>query len=356
VSQTPEGTASPTLAADYFDGQSAQAHPVQLQLLLGVLHISGEAIALQVPARQVSWPERQRHGARQAYLPGHGMLVGPDAQAWDAWAAASGVRQSLMVHWMQSWRGVMLATVMMVALIAITWVWGVPLAARGVVAMIPPAVDAKLGEGALEQIEQQWLKPSAIPAESQAALRARFDIAARKAWADHALGRAPLPPYQLVFRGTPEHGIGANAFALPGGTIIVTDDMVKLLDDRPDVLMGVLGHELGHLRHRHGMRMLVQATALAGISSLVVGDFSALLAAAPVLLGQAAYSRDAEFEADQDAAHLMRTNGTSPEAFAVLFERMRAQRKDKGKTGSGPLIGLASHPPDEERVKRMTGR
>ncbi|OYU72188.1 MAG: hypothetical protein CFE45_40815, partial [Burkholderiales bacterium PBB5] len=59
-----------------------------------------------------------------------------------------------------------------------------------------------------------------------------------------AAGRAPAA----------DDGV-ANALALPGGTLIVTDAMVRLLADRPDVLVGVFGHELGHLQHRHGMRL-----------------------------------------------------------------------------------------------------
>ena len=82
-----------------------------------------------------------------------------------------------------------------------------------------------------------------------------------------------MPRHRLVFR---KSRIGPNAFALPGGTMVMTDQLVELVDHDDAVLTGVLAHELGHLQARHGMRMLVQATAIGAVSSLVFGDFSAL--------------------------------------------------------------------------------
>src|SRR4030095_10063794 len=114
--------------------------------------------------------------------------------------------------------------------------------------------------------------------------------------------------------------IGPNAFALPGGTIILTDDLVKRVGADEAVLIGVLGHELGHLRHRHGMRMLIEVGALGAIASVLVGDFSTLLASMPVWLGQAAYSRDAEREADAEAVRVLRASGASPAVMVGFFE------------------------------------
>ena len=71
--------ALPALAAHYFDGQQAKPQAVHLTVQGGQLHIDGDGVALRVPVRRVSWPERQRHGTRQAYLPGHGMLSHADA-------------------------------------------------------------------------------------------------------------------------------------------------------------------------------------------------------------------------------------------------------------------------------------
>ena len=152
-------------------------------------------------------------------------------------------------------------------------------------------------------------------------------------------------PWRLEFRAA-DRALGPNALALPGGTIIVTDAMMELLADRPDALLGVLGHEWGHVRHRHGMQSLARATLVGGLASLVLGDFSSLLAAAPALLAQLSYSREFEREADAESVRLLRSAGHSPAAMAEFFKRVR------GLPGRRPVpIALASHPDDEERVR-----
>ncbi|HWH83980.1 MAG TPA: M48 family metallopeptidase, partial [Burkholderiaceae bacterium] len=196
-------------------------------------------------------------------------------------------------------------------------------------------------------------------AERQQALRAAFAHALAQAGPELA-----RTPYDLRFHASPARGaggrggIGPNAFALPGGTIVVTDEMLALLQGRDDVLIGVLGHELGHVRRRHGMRLLVQTTLIATASSLAWGDFSSVLAAAPALLGQRSYSRDFEREADTDAITLLQANGLSPALMVELFERLAAQRSGAQRdTEHRPAvdlgIALASHPDDAERIARF---
>lgn len=343
----------PPLNADYFDGLSAQARPVRLSRQGAELVIDGDGLQRRVPWRRVSWPERSRHGQRQAYLPDHGLLVAGDAAAWDDWLAAHGGGPGWVNRWILSWRGVLAALVLALALAPLAWLWGLPALARGMLTFVPASVDLQLGQAALAQIEREMLRPTALPEAQQAQLRQRFAQAVQRADAQRQRrGQPPLPAYVLHFRATPEPGIGPNAFALPGGQIVITDALVRLLADRPEVIDGVLAHELGHIQHRHGMRLLVQGAVVSGVSALVLGDVSSLLAALPVLLGHAAYSRGFEFEADADAARLLRANGHSPEVMALLFERLRAGQASKGGQIELP-IGLATHPPDAERVRRM---
>jgi Zn-dependent protease with chaperone function len=131
---------------------------------------------------------------------------------------------------------------------------------------------------------------------------------------------------------------------------------VNLLDPRNDILLGVLGHELGHVQLRHGMRMVAQASLIGVATSLAWGDFSSVLAAAPALLGQAAYSRDFEREADAQAITLLRANGISPTVMIELFARLTASRAatagaPQADPSSGAGIAFASHPRDAERVR-----
>jgi predicted Zn-dependent protease len=330
------------IACDYFDGLSARPRPVRLRLEAGWLVIAGEHGDTRVKLADVQWPERRRHGPRVTHLRGGGSLHCADATGWDAWLRAQGRRESWVVKAQQSWRATLVAALMLVAVCAALYVWGLPLAARGTLAFVPPSVDAQLGETALQAMrERGLLQPSAVPPAQQQRLAAALNAALAKAYG------AGAPTLRLHFHKT---RFGPNAFALPGGEVVVTDELVTLLEGKDELLLGVLAHEAGHLLHRHGMRTLVQTTLLSSVTALAFGDFSSVLAGAPALLGHMAYSRDFEREADAESIRVLKANGLSPALMATVFERLHAERE---KRGGAPGIALASHPADAERIKRF---
>ena len=409
------------LPAEYFDGLSARARHVHLRIAHGHLHIEPDHAhpladdhavdpavdpaahhaadpvaapagpALRLALTEVRWPERTRHGGRIAHFNAGGSVRALDAGAWDAWLRAAGIKESGVVAAQQSWRRTGAAVLLLLALAAAGFQWGVPWLARAVLAAVPASADGAIGDAALRSFDATLLLPSSVPAARQQAVRAAFALAVARTY---PAGRRPV--WELHFHtsprlgmdadakapkaasaagatstpsaanpanppGPPQTRLGPNAFALPGGAIVVTDEMLQLLTGRDDVLTGVLGHELGHVRRRHGMRLLVQATLIGTAASIAWGDFSAVLAAAPALLGQSAYSRDFEREADDDAITLLRANGLSPAVMVELFERLAASRPaaggaDKGVDKGSAFdlgIALASHPADAERMQRF---
>lgn len=353
-------------AAEYFDGAQARARPVRLRLDGDALCIDGDGVRLRVPRRAVQWPERQRHGARQAYLPGGALLHSADGPGWDAWARGAGQRDGLAVRLQQSWRATLAALLATVLALGAAWRWGLPVAADAVAKGLPAALERQLGDAALAQMDGRWLHPSNLPSARAQALRDRLADALR-----HDPQGLGAVPWRLdLRRASPPAGAAsasppaalrryANAFALPGGQLIVTDELAELLADRPDVLLGVLGHEVGHLRHRHATRLVVRGTLLAGLAALVVGDTSSLLAVAPAALGQAAYSRDFELQADTEAARLLRAERIPPRVMAELFARLHPAAApghpapDDQAGLAGWVAAFASHPPDAERIARM---
>ena len=206
-------------------------------------------------------------------------------------------------------------------------------------------------------IDDRLMRPSRLPADEQNRLRAAL------AQALSVLPAGSVPAWQLVFR---KSRIGPNAFAVPGGTLVMTDELVELVDRDAQVITAVLAHEMGHVRHRHGLRMLVQATVLSGLASVVLGDFSALLAGVPVLLGQASYSREAEREADTEAVRILQAAGISPLVMVSLFGKLEKNRQSQEAEAGGATpartqeptaqdawlgIAFASHPSDAERIR-----
>lgn len=340
---------SPLLPADYFDGRSARAHKVTLQRLGDELVIAGEGVSRRATLREVQWPERTRHGVRIANLPGGGSVQCADSAAWDAWMRSGGPSESWVVTLQQSWRGVFAALAFTAALLVGIYQWGLPWVAQTVVAWVPAHVDETVGAAAMESLDEHLMKPTELSAEAQQRLRSAF------ARAVASLPPEEVPPHRIEFR---KSRIGPNAFALPGGTIVMTDELVKKMAGDDTALVGVLAHELGHVRHRHGLRMLVQVGALGAMSALVLGDFSALLAGVPVWLGQASYSRDAEREADAESARVLKAAGLSPLAMVRFFEAMAhrdaKQSGDEGRGGADDSllgIAIASHPADAERIE-----
>lgn len=325
------------LELTYFDGHSARPQQARIWLADGRLYLCALA-ERSYPLRQVQWPERQRHGQRQALLPDGGVLSCDEPSAWDAWAQASGLSDSLTVRWMQSWRGALAAAVLLPLLLLGLWRWGAPLVADVALHYLPPAVEAAVGEQAFMHIEKLWLAPSKLDPARQQRLRERFEALL------HASGM-PQPGYRLHFRAASK-ALGPNALALPGGDIILTDALVELLHDHEDGVLGVLAHELGHVKHRHGMRLMIQAGLLGAGIGLFVGDYATLMSLVPTALAHAGYSRDAERQADQHARELLRAAGVSTQGMLVFFERLQA--RDPASRAVLP-IAFSSHPSDASR-------
>src|SRR5690606_2182906 len=130
------------------------------------------------------------------------------------------------------------------------------------------------------------LRPSRLPAERRAALQDRF--------AELVAGLPREADYRLDFRYAA--AIGPNAFALPGGQILMTDQLVELAE-RDEELLAVLAHEAGHHEHRHGLRGALEDSAVLVVIGFMFGDVSgagSLSVSVPTLLLQTGFSRDHE--------------------------------------------------------------
>ncbi|MQQ08226.1 M48 family metalloprotease [Epibacterium sp. SM1979] len=153
-------------------------------------------------------------------------------------------------------------------------------------------------------------------------------------------------PFTLIFREMP--GMGANAAALPGGTIIVSDELVTRYGDDPTVIAGVLAHEMGHVVEQHGLKQLYRALTVYALITLVAGDVGPILENV-LLEGQTlaslSYSRKHELSADRFAVDLLYKSGFSPEGLQRLF-------KDVEET-DGENSWFATHPSSAERLKQI---
>jgi Zn-dependent protease with chaperone function len=229
-----------------------------------------------------------------------------------------------------------------ITFVVIAYLYAVPLAARLVVMLVPSSVDETIGTVSFESMDGDVIRPSKLPTAEQARLRTAF------ARAIDAADGPSAAPTRLEFRSG---DIGPNAFALPGGRIVMTDELVSLVGGNNEVIVGVLAHEYGHVRARHGVRMVAQSALLALAMSMVFGDVSSVLAGASRMLGEQAYSRDAEREADAESVRVMRAAGISPRVMVQFFDTLASKKLGSSR---GPAIAFASHPADAERIEFFT--
>lgn len=351
------------LATVYFDGRSAQAQAAMLRVHQSSLQVLLGAATLEVPLSRVKWSERTRYGRRSAHLPDQAVLQCDDPVAWDAWRQAHGITDPAIVAIQQSWAWAIGFAIGLVLLLAAAYQWGLPALAKGMVAITPYSMDDKFGNLVLARIDEELVQPSEIPSAKQDAIRLAFEqaLAVQKP--------TELTPWRLEFR---KWKLGPNAFALPGGTVVLTDDMVDLVEGDTRVLVAVLGHELGHLHHRHGMRVLVTVSAIGVVTSVLWGDFSWALATVPTWLAKADYSRNAEREADAYALDVLNAAGIPPSAMVTLFDKLKAKREAESKKGRAKdkengtrdkeggadhwlAIAFSSHPGDAERIAFFQG-
>jgi Zn-dependent protease with chaperone function len=345
------------LRGRWFDGRSSAARAVAVRLQPGP---RGPSLALQAqegPALllrhdQVRWPERWSAGQLPRKLVidlgASGSLELDDTAGWQQALAAAGHRGTLAQAMQTRW-SVLLAVLLAAALLLLAFYrWGTPWAATQLTRQVPAGWESELSQRVLHDLDARWLQPSQLARERQDRVRARFDAIARDV--PRTLRRYPAyePRFTLQFR----RGMGANAFALPGGTVVVTDGIVELADRKglgDDALAGVLAHEIGHVLNRHATRLVVEQGVLNVGLGLALGDVSWLLSTGGSLLTGLAYRRGHETEADCFAVAVLRRTGTPTQPMADLLLQIDAGAKED----AGWMEALSSHPATGERARAL---
>lgn len=334
--------------AIYFDGRTSQPRQVIVRwhAFDSVLEVSGDGVALRVPQREVTVESRLGRGPRFIRFTDGGRCEVADNEGLDAviatWDTGRGGAWLNRVE--NSWLYVMLAVLMLTALGWAAIQFGLPWGARKIAFMLPAGITRQLGDQTLAALDQTMFKPTKLTHERQLALQAEF----KRFLASVGDSAA----YNIEFRSAEE--MGANALALPSGTIIITDELVMLAEDDREIL-GVLAHECGHVQHRHALRGVLQNSAVFVVIALVTGDVSSATAfggALPTFLLQTRFSREFEREADAHAIVTLRAAKIDPEYLARMLERLGKQHDSSVEKALG-YIG--SHPPTQERINTIKG-
>jgi len=323
----------------YYDGRSAARTPVRVRVLGDRLHVVGERVDLQVPVADVAADSPIASGPRTLQLPDGAQLRSADPAVNALFASTS--RLETLVHGLeQRWPSLGA----LVAIAVFGWwaiVHGLPLAGEAIARQIPERADAAIGEQALVTIDRMC-QPTRLSPQMQERLERDF----ARLVADLGDGHR----YRLHLRNCP--ALGPNAFALPGGPIVLTDQLADFGRDFSE-MTAVLAHEVGHVRLRHGLRTLLQGAGLAALLSTLAGDAAAITSIAvtvPTVILQSGYSREFEDEADTFALARLKQIGVSPRAFAEILQRIDQARPGKGARGTRDYF--STHPLTAARVER----
>jgi Zn-dependent protease with chaperone function len=332
------------VTAGYFDGRQSLRRQVTLRIEDGCAILAGDGVSERAPLGTVEITDAAGGAPPIVRFAGGAYCEIESREAFQALLARHGLAPGRVTQWEGSLKWVGVAVVVFVLLLAGAYRYGVPLAATLAARQVPAPMVDRISRHVLSTLDGGLFAPSTTPRDRQERLVARFK-ALRLPSSDRAVS------YRIEFRSS--RLIGANALALPSGTMIVTDGLLDLTGNDEE-LLAVLSHEAGHVDGRHGLRLMFQNSIVALGVTWFIGDVNMLVAAAPTALLQAKYSRDFERVADAYAIDVLRANGLSLDRFADILERLDAEARRKSRRLDIDVGGyLSSHPITSERIARL---
>jgi Zn-dependent protease with chaperone function len=156
----------------------------------------------------------------------------------------------------------------------------------------------------------------------------------------------PNNPYK--FEVTVVKSDVVNAFALPGGYVVVFTALMKKAESGEEVA-GVLAHELNHVLQRHGLERIVKNLGLMAVVAIIVGDQQGLIGLmrqVGVELLTLKFGREQETEADLTGLQLLHRAKIDPAGMITFFQRL--SEKDEGR-----MEWLSTHPMSTARAERL---
>lgn len=264
----------------------------------------------------------------------------------DVRSQVGAIRQHRLLH-----TGVTITVLVLLALLLVSPFVFMDSLARIVAARLPANIETQIGE---KSFAQYSFKNDILESEEgKAALKALTS-----ALTDQLVGERY--PFHFYVISDPN----INAFALPGGYVVINTGLILAADNAEEVL-GVVAHEISHVCEQHGIRHLISSAGIFLVVQTVLGDVSGLAAvladAAPMLINQQ-YSREFENEADEKGYQLLRASNIDPHGLTTFFEKLIAEEKkileklgneQAVKLITNTLSFLSTHPATEERIDHL---
>ena len=334
-----------TVRGLYYDGRRSAQRRVVLTLDGDLLVVAGDGVERSEPLAALTVAPRLGTVRRSIRFADGALCELTDDRFLDGILRRQGKggAAAALHRWERSIPRALVALVLTVVVIGAFVAWGIPSLARRAAFAVPPATEVSLGRDTLVMLDKVLFAPSKLPEPRRQELARLFgQMTTQLPWAGG---------YRIEFRSG--RRLGANALALPSGIIVVTDELVNLAK-HDEELAAVLAHEMGHVVHRHGLRMVIQDSVVTVAVMLITGDVlsaSSVAAALPAVLVRGGYSREFEREADVYAYRYMKEHGMDPASFISMLEKLEGRHRG----AAGPGL-LSTHPSYEQRARIFRGQ
>jgi len=237
------------------------------------------------------------------------------------------------VHWHRRKWKVVIGVLASLALLALVAWWQSEAITMWAANHVPLETEISIGDGALAQLKtKHQLTQEGLAAATVADIGARLTAGSR---------------YQYRWYISDDREV--NAFALPGGIVVVNAGMIEAVSSAEE-LAGVLAHEVQHVEYRHTLQQMIHTAGWAAVLAVVLGDVSAVTTIVLHQLGNLRNSRKLEAQADVEGMKALARADIPLGGLVSLFKRLEDQQRRRGGEGIALLL---SHPATEERIAEL---
>lgn len=248
-------------------------------------------------------------------------------------------------------RGVLVAVLAMLVLLPVLFLANLDLLSAPAARLVPTEWEQKLGEQVLKQyrIQHHFLAQEEADRLLQPLVEPLIQASEDQ---------------RFTFRFHINRDEQVNAFALPGGYVVINSGLI-LKAESAEELLGVLAHEMSHVTEQHGVRNIIGSAGIYLTINAILGDMTGLLAviadAAPFLVNQR-YSRGFETAADEKGAALLLKANVDPRGLASFFEKLKKEEEKRMKEMAGEensdlaktaLSLISTHPATDDRIAHL---
>jgi Zn-dependent protease with chaperone function len=304
---------------------------------LRIVDLSNQLL-VETANSQIKVAEKLASVPREFSLHDQGLVVVDSTAAVDTWIASNS-KQNKVSKLEKSMSTVLLCTILVPIFLFVFFKYLIPSSAILFADYVPKSLVNIASKHTLSALDSSILAETSLDDET----RNNY----QNMWQD-VISKIDVPTqFNIQFRQS--ETMGANAFALPNGTIVITDELVKLIDDDHDLLTAILLHEIGHIEHKHSMRLISEALATSIAVNYFFADLGGLVeffAGISNTVVQNQFSQKLEWEADNYALSKLDELGMDRESFADAMKKLADTLPKESKL----TLLLQSHPSMQSRI------